>query len=480
MSSLRQKVIQGIIWRMLEQFGAQLITFVVSIVLARILGPEEFGTVALLTIFISLSQCLVNSGFGVALIQKKDADDLDFNSVFYFSLAISVVLYGVLWLGAPIIATFYGKPILTVVLRVAAMKLFLDGINGVQNAVLAREMLFKLSFRITLSGTIASGIVGIWMAYAGYGLWALVWSSLISGFVAMGIRWFLIGWRPGLEFSWQRLKGLFHFGSKMLASGLLDTFFNQIYGLLIGKLYSPSDLAYFNRGENLPQMVMNSIQGSIGSVVFPALSKMQDDPGKIKMAMRKVLQMSSFFVFPMMFGLAAVAKPIVLLLLTEKWLPAVPYMQLACISYAFWPMHVANLQAVQALGRSDIFLKLEIIKKIAIVLVLAATFRDGVLAMAIGRMALAPFSVWVNSLPNKRLVGYSQFQQIQDIGPGGFLALGMALAVWALSVLEIGPWVLLFSQLFVGLSVYIIGAIVLGLEPALAICHHLKKRIQNE
>ncbi len=473
--SLKKKVISGVLWRFAEQFGTQIITFVVSVVLARILGPEEFGTVALLTIFLALSSCLVNSGFGTALIQKKDADDLDYNSVFYLSLSISLLLYGVLWLSAPAIAGFYGRPILVLVLRVAAVRVIFDGINGVQNAVLARNMLFHRSFWITLSGTLVGGMTGIWMAVSGFGIWALVWSSLVGGFVATVVRWFMIGWRPSFRFSWKRLAGLFKFGSRMLGSGLLDTFFNQIYSLLIGKWYSAADLAYFNRGEHVPQTVMNGIQGSISSVVFPALSKMQDDKPKLKRAMRKVMQTSSFFVFPMMFGLAAVSKPLVLVLLTDKWLPAVPYMQLACVSYAFWPIHVANLQSIKALGRSDIFLRLQIVKKVATVVVLLFTFRQGVLAMAIGRVLLAPFGVWLNTLPNKRLVGYSQREQLYDLAPEFFVSVFMSVVVVFVTSLFSNEWYQLLVGVLLGSLVYVVGSVLLRVEPAIVTFIKLKK-----
>lgn len=478
MSTLKQKVIHGVFWRMLEQFGMQAITFAVSIVLARVLGPEEFGTVALLTIFLSLSQCLVNSGFGSALIQKKNSDDLDYNSVFYLSIGISLALYLILWFCAPMISSFYGRPVLVAVLRVSALKLLFDAINGVQNSVLSREMLFNLSFRITLSGTVVSGIVGISMAYSGFGIWALVWSTLSGGLVATTVRWFLIGWRPSLRFSWQRLGELFKFGSRIFGSGLLDTFFTQIYGLLIGKWYSTADLAYFNRGERLPQMAMNSIQGSIGSVVFPVLSQMQHDKVKMKSAMRKVMQTSSFIVFPMMFGLAAVAKPVVLLLLTEKWLPAVPFMQLACISYAFWPMHVANLQSIQALGRSDIFLKLEIVKKVALILILLVTFRHGVLAIAIGRVLLAPFSVWINSLPNQRLVDYSQWEQLHDLAPEFLLSVVMAISMLFVTIICTNLLNQLGCGILLGCVVYAGGAILMRIEPAIIAFNKLRRQLK--
>ena len=478
MGSLRKQVISGVLWRFAEQFGTQIITFVVSIILARLLGPEEFGTVALLTIFMALSQCLVNSGFGTALIQKKDADDLDFNSVFYLNLASSILIYGVLWVGAPVIAGFYGKPVLIPVLRVSAIKLIFDGLSGIQNAVLARQMLFNRSFWITLSGTLVGGITGIWMAYSGFGIWALVWSSLLGGGVSTTARWFLIGWRPAFQFSWQRLAGLFKFGSRMLGSSLLDTFFTQIYGLLIGKWYSASDLAYFNRGEHIPQMAMNSVQGSISSVIFPALSKMQDDKAKLKRAMRKVMQTSSFFVFPMMFGLAAVSKPLILVLISEKWLPAVPYMQLACLSYAFWPIHVANLQAIQACGRSDVFLNLEMIKKIMLIVVLFVTFKHGVLAIALGRLFIAPLSVYINSFPNKRLIDYSQAEQLRDLSPEFILSVFMAVVAWSMSLLFKNIVFQLMSGVVSGVVVYVFGALVIRRSLVLSVLQKTRCGIQ--
>ena len=475
MQSLKHKVIHGVIWRMLEQFGTQAITFVVSIILARLLGPDEFGTVALLSIFLALSNCLINSGLGIALVQKKDTDDLDFNSVFYLHVGIGIFVYLVLWFCAPLIAAFYGKPVLVAVLRVSALKLIFDSVSGVQNAVLTRNMLFKLGFRITLSGTIVGGVSGIWMAYAGYGLWALVWSSLLGGGVAMIVRWALIGWRPRLMFSWQRTRGLFRYGSKLLVSNLLDTFFVQSYGLIIGKVYSVSDLAYYNRGDHLPQVLMSSIQGAIGSVIFPALSKIQDDKRKMKEAMRKVMQTSSFFVFPMMFGLAVVAKPLVLVLLTEKWLPAVPFVQLACISYAFWPIHVANLQAISATGRSDILLKLEIVKKTMLALMLLLTFKHGVLAIMIGRVVLAPVSVFINSVPNKKIIGYSQLEQLKDILPELLLSSIMVFAAWTLSLAISHPLMLICTQILVGVTVYTAGAAIFKLEPAQFVSSQLMK-----
>lgn len=480
MASLKKQVVVGVIWRMLEQFGSQLITFAVSVVLSRILEPAEFGTVALLAIFVTLSGCLVQSGFGNALIQKKGADDLDFNSVFYFSLSLSAVIYCVLWFCAPVIASFYNKPILVMVLRITAVKLIFDAVSGVQNAILNRKMLFNRSFWITLAGSITAGAIGIYMAYHGYGLWSLVWSSVIGSFVGMVVRWFLIGWRPGLQFSWGRLSGLFGFGSKMLFSGLLETFFTQIYGLLIGKWYSTTELAFFNRGEHLPLLSMNCIQGSIGSVIFPALSKLQDQKDKLRSSMRQITRLSSFIVFPLMFGLAAVSEPLIRFLFTDKWLPAVPFMRLACVSYAFWPLHVANLQVIQALGRGDIYLKLEIIKKTLQILTLVCSFKYGVFAIAFTKMILSPVALYINSYPNKRLISCSQNEQFHDIFSSLILSVVMSAFVFTFSFFIENLTLLLAMQVIFGVAIYVCGAFIFqvtGLHEALAIIKHGFKMI---
>lgn len=470
MTTLKNQVIGGVVWRTLEQFGTRGISVVVSIVLARILGPEEFGTVALLTIFLTLSSCLVNSGFSMALIQKKDVDDLDLNSVFYLNLAISLLIFGVLWICAPAIASFYGKPILVPVLRLSSVKLIIDAANGVQNVVLSRNMLFNRSFWISLSGIITNGVVGIWMAYTGFGLWALVWSFISGGLVATVVRWSLIGWRPTLQFSFTRLSSLFRFGSKMLWSSILETFSSQVYGLLIGKYYSAVDLAYFNRGANLPNLAMDSILGSISGVVFPALSKIQADKVRLKTAMQRILQTSSAVIFPLMFGLAAVAEPLIRLLYSDKWLMAVPYMQIACLGYALWPIHVANLQVIQAVGRGDIYLRLEIIKKVLIAVSILASFPYGAIALAFGKMLLSPISLYINCHPNTKLLDYSPSEQLLDVLPTFLLSVAMGVGVFSLSFFLDRPVVLLPLQILFGGVFYISAGLLLqipGLQEVL-------------
>ena len=418
MPNLKEKVAKGAIWTLCEKLSVQTVGFVVGMILARLLTPTDFGTVALTSIFFAVAGVLVDGGFGNALIQKKDADDLDFNSVFYLNFALSAVAYVALFFAAPWIADFYQTPVLKNIVRVSAICFFFNAINAIQGAELTKKMLFHLSFRISLITVFTSAVCGITLACRGYGVWALVWSSLITGFVGVIARWFIIAWRPRLMFSWSRLKPLFSFGWKMAASGLLDSFFVNLNGLLIGKFYTKADLAFVNKGRNLPQLAMEQINETLGRVSFPALVLLQDDPDELREAMRKMMRCSTFLVFPLMVGIAACAKSELRLLFGEQWVPAAPYMMLACFTFALWPFHTINLRGIMAVGRSDIFLKLEIIKKILFIVVIAAFFRFGVLPfMMTSAFALGSLSVLINAWPNKKLLNYTLRMQIVDVLP---------------------------------------------------------------
>ena len=450
--NLKSQVVRGVFWRLGERFGTQGIGFLVALVLARLLGPEAYGTLALLTIFIALSNVFVDCGFGTALVRKNDASDLDFNSVFYLSLVFAGVLYGVLFFAAPWIADFYQRPVLVPLLRVMAFSVVINSINGVQNAVLARGLLFNLSFRIGLVQTVTTGIVGIASACAGLGVWSLVWGTLSGSLAGTAVRWFLIGWRPQLMFSFVAVRGLFSFSWKLLCSALLDTFFVNLYGLVIGRIYTPSDLAFYNRGRQFPQAAMDAVNGSLMSVMFPAFSKLQDDKMRLRNAVRKALLLSTFAVFPLMALLAAIAEPLIRFLLGEAWLPAVPFMQIGCVIFAFWPVHTINLQVVNALGRSDIFLKLEIIKKVMSAAVLFVSIHYGVLFLAFMELVVStPVSAWLNSHPNGRLIGYGTGRQMRDLCP---MVCAVALTGLATAALphvlnwggNVGPFVMLVIQ----------------------------------
>ena len=329
MSELKGKVIRGTVWAMLERFSNQLVLFIVSLILARLLSPQDYGTVALLGIFTAIAGVLVTSGFGNALIQKKNADELDYNSVFYFSLVLSGLMYMVLFFSAPHIANFYEIDELCPILRVTAFTLVFNAINSIQNAELHRKLLFHLSFRISLISTIAAAVVGISMAYLGYGPWALVWSCITGGVAGVITRWFFIAWRPRLMFSFGALGPLFRYGWKMMVSALLDTGVNNLYGLIIGKFYSRADLAFVNKGRHAPELLMNNVNGTLATVTFPALSQMQDDRIRVREAMRRMMICSSFVVFPLMAVSAVAAERVIPFLYGDQWSESVPYMQLA-------------------------------------------------------------------------------------------------------------------------------------------------------
>jgi len=416
--SLKFKVAKGAAWVLAEKLSTQVIGLVVEIVLARLLTPNDYGIVALTLIFFTLANIIVDGGFGTALIQKKDADELDFNSVFYLNIALSLVAYSVLYFIAPLIAGFYNTPQLLKIIRVSAICVIFNAVSAVQNAELTRKMLFDRSFRVSLLAIAASGVCGVSMALLGFGAWSLVISSLVAGFVGMLSRWFIIAWRPKLIFSWQRLKPLFSYGWKMAVSSMLDSFFNQLSGLLIGKMYTKADLAFVNKGKMLPSVVMNEVDSTLARVSLPALVQRQDDTEALRVAMRRMIRCSTFLVFPMMVGVACCARSIVLLLYGTRWLEAVPFMQLACFSFALWPFHTINLRAIVVIGRSDMFLKLEILKKAISLVAMLISLQYGVLVfMCMTAFVVGPLGLVINSWPNRRLLGYSVEMQIRDVLP---------------------------------------------------------------
>ena len=414
----------------MEKLSTQVVGFVVSMVLARLLTPDDYGTVALTAIFFAVANVLVDGGFGNALIQKKESDDLDFNSVFYLNVALSLIVYMALFVTAPWIAVFYKASELTLVIRVSGISLLFNAVSAIQNAELTKKMLFHLSFRVSLIASLVSAICGVTLAILGYGVWALVYSSLMTSFVGVIARWFIVAWRPKMMFSLSRLQPLFSYGWKIAVSSLLDQFFVHINGLLIGRFYSKADLAYVNRGNTLPQLAMGQVDETLGRVAFPALVLMQDDKSKVRNTMRRMIQCSTFFVFPLMVGIAICSRSILRLLYGAQWEPAAPYMMLACFSFALWPFHTINLKGIMAEGRSDLFLKLEMIKKGLKLIAILLAFRHGIFVfMAVTAFALGPLSVLVNAWPNRKLLGYTIWMQLQDVVPTALICGAEAVVV---------------------------------------------------
>jgi len=439
----------------MERCGAQVVSFVVSIVLARLLEPELYGTIALVTVITSILQVFVDSGMANALIQKKDTDDLDYSSVFYFNVAFCLLLYAGLFLCAPLIARIYGMMELVPVIRVLGLTIVVAGVKNVQQAYVSKTMQFRRFFFSTLGGTLFSAVVGIAMAYMGYGIWALVMQQLLNVTVNTAILWLTVGWRPKLMFSLQRLKGLISYGWKLLASALLDTVYLKLYQLVVGLKYTAADLAFFNKGDQMCVLVTENINASIDSVLLPVLSSEQDNRDAVREMTRRAIKTSSYIMMPIMAGMAVCAEPMIRLLLTEKWLPCVPYMQIFCICYAFYPLHTANLNAIKAMGRSDIFLKQEIIKKIIITLVILVTMGISAYAIAVGEIFTGIASLLINAWPNRKLLGYSYRMQLRDLMPAGLASLAMAACVWPVTLLGLHDIVTLIIQVPLGVIVYV-------------------------
>ena len=464
MQPSKSRIFVSVFWKLLERAGTQSIQFIVQIVLARLLLPEMYGTVALVTVFITLAQVFVQSGLGTALIQKKEADNVDFSSVFYLSLGLAGVLYALLFVFAPFISRFYHDAELIPVLRVLGLILFFGAVNGIQNAWVSRHMMFKELFKRSIGALLISGTAGIIAAYAGLGIWALVIQQLTNQAAVTVIMWFTVKWRPIRAFSLGKVKALFSFGWKLLLSSLLDQLYRDLRTLVIGRIYSSSTLGFYNKGEQFPKIIVSNINGSIQAVMLPALSAHQDDRQRVKAMMRRASMTSCFSMFPMRVGRAVVAEPMVRLLLTDKWLPAVPFLQVFCFTYMLWPIHTANLQAINALGRSDIFLKLEIIKKIIGIIILVISVPMGVYAIAMGGVISGISSSFINAWPNKKLLNYSYAEQLKDIAPALGLSLLMGAIVFLIGTLPIADWHKLVVQVFMGVLSCILGARLFKME----------------
>lgn len=459
--NLKQKTLSGFFWRFAERCGAQGVSFIVSLVLARLIVPKMFGVVALITVFTNILQVFVDSGLGSALIQKKDADDLDFSSVFYFNFGMCTLLYVGMFFAAPFIdkVAYAGKyDNLTSYIRVLSLVLVISGVKNIQQAYVSRKMIFKRFFFATLGGTIMAAIVGISLAFylpPKYRVWAIIAQNLTNKTIDTIVLWFTVKWRPKLMFSFSRLKGLWSYGWKLLCSALIEVGYNNIRQLLIGSLYTSSDLAFYNRGKQFPEVIVSNINTSIDSVLFPAMSKEQNDKVKIKTMTRRSIKISSFILWPIMMGLAAVAEPMITLIIGVKWLKSVLFLRIFCISFAFYPIHTANLNSIKALGRSDIFLKLEILKKVVGVTLLLSTIFISVEAMAYSLLVSSVCSQIINTYPNKKLLNYSYLEQLKDIAPCVLISVFMAAVVYLIGLININYIVLLFIQILVGIIVYL-------------------------
>lgn len=463
--NLKHKTVSGILWRGLETIGSSGAQFVVAIMLARMLLPEQFGLIAMLAIFVQLADVFVASGFPKALIQKEHVSAVDESSVFFFNLAVAVLLYGVLFVAAPWVAKLYDQPQLSLLLRVLSVRVVIGALGQIQQTLLTIKLEFKKQVAVGWVSMLISGCVGVLMAWKGFGVWALVVQQLLSSAIRTGMLWFVSPWRPAFIFDLVSLRSMFSFGSKLLASSLIDTALNNIYLVVIGKIFNPVVLGFYHRAHSLPSLLMNSINGTVAYVMFPSYASIQNDTQRIKRAAQRSLKMLYFIVMPIMVGLAVVAEPLVKILLTDKWLPCVPYLQVLSIVYATGPIQVVNLQIIMALGRSDIFFRLEVIKAIIDAGMIIATYRFGIFAMVLGQMVTSMFSVVLNAYYNGEFIRYPVWEQLRDLFPTIGISTLMAAVVWLVGRIGIeSDLIRLCLQVICGATAYILMCNIVKLD----------------
>lgn len=464
MESIRKKTINGLLWAFAERVGAQVISFVVSIVLARLLLPEEYGVISIVFVIISLCDVFVDSGFGKALVQNQDTDEQDYSSAFWCGIGISLVLYVGLFFAAPAIGRFYRMELLCPVIRVMGLRVVLASYSSVLKARVSKQMAFRQFFFSSLGGTLFSAVVGIAMAYSGCGVWALATQNMVDAVVDTVVLALTVRWYPKFIFSLQRVKRLLSYGWKVLAGSLIDTLYDNFRSLYIGRLYTADDLAFYTRGKQFPNLLADNINSSINSVLFPAIASQGEDKARRKAMTRRAMKTSAYLLTPMLCGLAAIAEPLVELILTEKWLPCVPYLQILCINYALVPLQTANLQAIYACGRSDICLKLNIIKKSFGFLMVLIFARINVLAMVWAGVASAVFSLLLNTFPNRKLLGYHLVEQLRDVAPCWLISCGMMLLVRLVGRVDMAILPRLALMVFTGVGSYVLLSLIFRVE----------------
>lgn len=454
--NLKAKTINALSWSFLDSAGARGVQFIIGIILARLLIPEQYGLIAMLSIFIAIAQSFIDSGFGSALIQKQDASHLDECSIFFFNIMLGFLAAGMLCLAAPWIASFYRTPVLVPLTRALSLNLIVNSFGIVQSALLSKRIKFKSLMRINLSALVVSGCIGVAAAYRGYGVWSLVAQSVSSTLVRTLLLWLSLSWRPSLLFSFNSLRTMFAFGSKLLFSGLLDQAYNNLLPVVIGKIYSAAELGLYTRAYSFQQLPVATVCDSIGRVTYPVFSTVQEDKPRLKHGVQKALTTLVMLNFPLMLGLAIVAKPLVLLLLTEKWLPCVPYLQLLCGLGLLYPLHVINLNVLMAQGRSDLFFRLEVLKKVLGVTLLALTYRWGISIMIVGQIAGSIICYFLNSYYTGKFLGYSIIEQLRDLSHCLALSTLMAGVVYMMNFVTISHQVLLaILQIASGAILYI-------------------------
>lgn len=457
MTSLKQRSIDGMFWTVSERLGLQIVNLVVLIVLARLLEPSQFGLISMLAIFTAVGQSILDSGFGSALIQKKDADQTDSSSIFFFNLLMGFFLAGLLFFFAPLIAKFYSQESLIPVSRVISISFIINAFSLVQVSLLTKRLDFQTQMKVSLIAAVLSGIISIILAFYSFGAWSLVAQILTHSLFRVILLWIFSDWRPALIFNLESLKTMFPFGSRMLFSGLLNTAFENIYETFIGRVFSATDLGFFSKAKSLESAATRVTSYSLGKVVYPAMAPHQDNIPLLQKAYRKTICLAMFLHLPLMVGLWAVADPLLRLLLTDKWAPSIPYFQILCVVGIYYPLHTLNLNILQVKGRSDLFFRLEILKKLITVVFIVITYRYGILVMLYGNIVDKTISYFLNSAFSKRLANYGVWDQIKDLLPSILASLVMGTAMYFVGLLSLkSNFFMVILQGSTGILVYLL------------------------
>lgn len=458
--SLRSKTVKGVVWSSIERFSTQGVQFLIMIIMARLLTPKDYGLIGMLAIFLAVAQSLIDSGFSQALIRKQDRTDVDNSTVFYFNIVVSSALYLILFIAAPFVADFYNQPELTSVMRVVCLGVILNSLAVVQRALLTVRIDFKTQAKASLSAAVISGCIGIVLAYCGFGVWSLVVQQLLNLSVNTLLLWIFSKWRPIAVFSWKSFHELFAFGSKLLASGLLDTLYRNIYPIVIGKLFSASSLGHYTRAQHFSEFPSSNVTGIIQRVTYPILCGIQDETERLEAVYRKFLKLSAFIIFPLMIGMSAVARPFIDIVLGTQWGFCGQLLQIICFAMMWYPIHAINLNLLQVKGRSDLFLRLEIIKKILGITVLCITAPFGLVVMCYGQIFNSIVALVINTYYTGKLINVGFIRQMKDLLPTILLSLIMFGAILLVNgFIEANMYRLVIGVL-VGVIVYASGSYI--------------------
>lgn len=481
-NSLKKKAFGGFFWSFGERMGAQLITLIVSIVLARILAPADYAVVSVVTIFFAFADVIIASGLNTALIQKKDSTPTDYSTILHTSVMLAVIIYLILFFSAPLIADAYKIALLVPVIRIMALTLIINAVKSVLMAYIANTLQFKKMFFATITATVISAVAGITMAKYGFGVWALVAQQMINAAVGTAALFLITRFKILFVFSVKSFKELFSYGWKIFLTSLITTAYDQINPLIVGLKFSSTDLSFYTKGKSFPSVLNSTIGSTLSTVLFPVISKVQDDFSAVLAITRRYIRVASYIIFPLMCGFFAVSESFVRILLTDKWLPAVPYIQIFCISYMFDIIQIGNLQTIKAIGRSDISLILEIIKKASyFIIILGFIFlSDSPVMLAISSIVCTVVATLINTYPNCKLIGYKYRYQLADIVPNFIIALIMGAVVYLMNSLSIAPIVLFALQILVGGVVYLLLSIVTKNENFKYLCNTALQFLKKE